>query len=41
VRVTQPAQGCTPLPGSSNLEGWVRWRSDADVPLVWFPASGC
>ena len=41
VRVTQPARGCTPLPGSSHLEGWVRWRSDADVPLVWFSASDC
>ncbi|MFQ4135445.1 hypothetical protein PGN35_003925 [Nodosilinea sp. PGN35] len=41
VRVTQPAQGCTPLPGSSTAEGWVRWRSDADVPLIWFPATDC
>jgi hypothetical protein len=36
VRVTQPAQGCTPLPGSSTAEGWVRWRSETDMPLVWF-----
>jgi hypothetical protein len=41
VRVTQPAQGCTPLPGASTSEGWVRWRSDTDAPLVWFPAGGC
>lgn len=41
VRVTQPAQGCTPLPGSSTTEGWVRWRSDADVPLIWFPSTDC
>ncbi|WP_035986230.1 hypothetical protein [Leptolyngbya sp. KIOST-1] len=41
VRVTQPVQGCTPLPGSSTSEGWVRWRSDADMPLVWFSATDC
>ncbi|MGG6240471.1 hypothetical protein ACQ4N7_17740 [Nodosilinea sp. AN01ver1] len=41
VRVTQPAQGCTPLPGSSTAEGWVRWRSDTDVPLIWFSATDC
>ncbi len=41
VRVTQPAQGCTPLPGSSTAEGWVRWRSETDVPLIWFSATDC
>ncbi|MBE9140398.1 hypothetical protein IQ254_24890 [Nodosilinea sp. LEGE 07088] len=41
VRVTQPAQGCMPLPGSSVAEGWVRWRNEADVPLVWFSARSC
>lgn len=41
VRVTQPAQGCTPLPGSSTAEGWVRWRNDADIPLIWFPSTDC
>ncbi|MBD1915553.1 hypothetical protein [Leptolyngbya sp. FACHB-60] len=41
VRVTQPAQGCAPLPGSSISEGWVRWRSDADIPLVWFSSTDC
>lgn len=41
VRVTQPAQGCIPLPGSSTAEGWVRWRSEADIPLIWFPATDC
>ncbi|TVQ07577.1 MAG: hypothetical protein EA368_13965 [Leptolyngbya sp. DLM2.Bin27] len=41
VRVTQPAQGCTPLPGASTAEGWVRWRNEADMPLVWFSPSGC
>lgn len=41
VRVTQPAQGCTPLPGSSTTEGWVRWRNDTDVPLIWFSATDC
>ncbi|MBD2105854.1 hypothetical protein [Leptolyngbya subtilissima] len=41
VRVTQPAQGCTALPGSSISEGWVRWRSDAKIPLVWFSSTDC
>lgn len=41
VRVTQPAQGCTPLPGSSTVEGWVRWRSETDRPLVWFSGPDC
>jgi hypothetical protein len=41
VRVIQPARGCTPLPGASTAEGWVRWRNEADMPLVWFSASGC
>ncbi|WOD38161.1 hypothetical protein [Nodosilinea sp. E11] len=41
VRVTQPALGCAPLPGSSTAEGWVRWRNDTDIPLVWFPANEC
>lgn len=41
VRVTQPALGCAPLPGSSTAEGWVRWRSESAMPLVWFPASQC
>ncbi|MEA5448942.1 hypothetical protein VB780_10210 [Leptolyngbya sp. CCNP1308] len=41
VRVTQPAQGCNPLPGSSTAEGWVRWRSDADIPLIWFSSTDC
>ena len=41
VRVTQPVQNCTPLPGASTNEGWVRWRDDYQIPLVWFPASGC
>ncbi|MGB3312496.1 MAG: hypothetical protein WBG32_17825 [Nodosilinea sp.] len=41
VRVTQPALGCTPLPGSSTAEGWVRWRSETDMPLVWFSGADC
>jgi hypothetical protein len=41
VRVTQPAQGCNPLPGSSISEGWIRWRSDADIPLIWFSSTDC
>ncbi|MGB3138501.1 MAG: hypothetical protein WBB18_16960, partial [Nodosilinea sp.] len=41
VRVTQPALGCTPLPGSSTAEGWVRWRSETNTPLIWFSAADC
>jgi hypothetical protein len=41
VRVTQPANGCQPLPGSNTEEGWMRWRDDDGVPLIWFPADGC
>lgn len=41
VRVTQPANGCTPLPGAGTAEGWVRWRDDADVPLVWVAVDDC
>ncbi|WP_155523687.1 hypothetical protein [Nodosilinea nodulosa] len=41
VRVTQPAQGCTALPGSSTAEGWVRWRSETATPLIWFAPHGC
>ncbi|MEO1068008.1 MAG: hypothetical protein AAFW95_02665, partial [Cyanobacteria bacterium J06638_6] len=41
VRVIQPAQDCMPLPGSSTAEGWVRWRNEADKPLVWFSNRSC
>lgn len=41
VRVTQPANGCQPLPGSTTEEGWMRWLDDAAMPLIWFPTDGC
>jgi hypothetical protein len=41
VRVTQPASGCQPLPGSTTEEGWMRWQDDDAVPLIWFPTDGC
>lgn len=42
VRVTQPTDGCTFLPGSVTQEGWMRWRSEeAQQPLVWFAPKGC
>ncbi|MEM1289927.1 MAG: hypothetical protein AAGH67_00435 [Cyanobacteria bacterium P01_H01_bin.162] len=41
VRVTQPAEGCTVLPGAATQEGWMRWRNDDDGSLVWFPPKGC
>lgn len=36
VRVTQPAQGCTPLPGATSDEGWIRWRDQQQTLLLWF-----
>ncbi|MFM7469974.1 MAG: hypothetical protein ACKO5P_00450 [Nodosilinea sp.] len=36
VRVTQPAEGCRPLPGSTSQEGWLKWRNDQRQLLVWF-----
>lgn len=41
VQVTQPVEGCTFLPGAVTREGWMRWRSDDEEPLVWFPPKGC
>jgi hypothetical protein len=41
VRVTQPAEGCTALPGSNTEEGWMRWRDSEQSPLVWYPAEEC
>ena len=41
VRVVQPANGCTPLPGSGSAEGWVRWRDDTETPLVWVAVDDC
>jgi len=36
VRVTQPAQGCTPLPGATSDEGWIRWQDEHQTLLLWF-----
>ncbi|MEB3268314.1 MAG: hypothetical protein VKJ09_07230, partial [Leptolyngbya sp.] len=42
VRVTQPTDGCTFLPGARSQEGWMRWRNQADgASLIWFPPKGC
>jgi hypothetical protein len=41
VRVTQPAEACTPLPGANSEEGWMRWRDSDQNPLVWYPAEEC
>lgn len=41
VRVTQPANTCSPLPGASTSEGWMRWRNGSDRSLVWYPPKGC
>lgn len=41
VRVTQPVDACSPLPGADTKEGWVRWRSRDLNSLVWFPPEGC
>lgn len=36
VRVTQPTRGCTPLPGATSDEGWIRWRDQQKTLLLWF-----
>lgn len=41
VRVTQPTDGCTSLPGAVTQEGWMRWRDTTNQPLVWYPPKGC
>jgi hypothetical protein len=41
VRVTQPADGCTFLPGAVSQEGWMRWRNGEGKPLIWYPPKGC
>jgi hypothetical protein len=42
VEVTQPTRGCTPLPGSTTEEGWMRWRDTNRTLLVWFVTEpGC
>lgn len=35
VRVTRPANGCEPLAGASEEEGWLQWKSrDGDVLML-------
>ncbi|NJL46208.1 MAG: hypothetical protein HC929_00205 [Leptolyngbyaceae cyanobacterium SM2_5_2] len=42
VQVVQPVRGCTPLPGSTTDEGWMRWRDTRQTLLVWFSTEdGC
>lgn len=41
VQVTQPAEGCASLPGAVTQEGWMRWRSEEQQPLVWLSAQDC
>ncbi|MFH7245357.1 MAG: hypothetical protein ACHWZW_21170 [Spirulina sp.] len=41
VEVTQPVQGCTPLPGHTSETGWLRWRNGDQALLVWTVSSGC
>lgn len=41
VRVTEPTDGCTFLPGAVTQEGWMRWRDSNDQSLVWFSPKGC
>lgn len=36
VRVTQPAEGCIPLPGATSDEGWIRWRDQQQTLVLWF-----
>ena len=41
VQVTQPADGCASLPGAVTQEGWMRWRSEEQEPLVWLASQDC
>lgn len=41
VRIIQPADGCEALPGANTEEGWMRWRSSSNRPLVWYPSKNC
>lgn len=41
VEVTQPADGCTLLPGAVTQEGWMRWRNGDAGSLVWFAPQSC
>ncbi|MEM9117035.1 MAG: hypothetical protein AAGD09_04040 [Cyanobacteria bacterium P01_F01_bin.56] len=41
VKVTQPTDGCTLLPGAITQEGWMRWRSNSQSSLIWSPPGGC
>lgn len=41
VRVTQPTDGCTVLPGSVTQEGWMQWRNASNQSMVWYPPRGC
>jgi hypothetical protein len=41
VRVTQPTNGCTFLPGAVTQEGWMRWRTSEGQSLIWYPPRGC
>ncbi|MBX2862152.1 MAG: hypothetical protein KTR27_01240 [Leptolyngbyaceae cyanobacterium MAG.088] len=37
VRVTRPANGCEPLAGASEQEGWLQWK-DTDGELLMLPS---
>jgi len=41
VRVKQPSDNCNQPEGVKTYEGWVRWRSAAKGPLVWYHTRGC
>ena len=41
VRVTQPTEGCTFMPGARTQEGWMQWRDAENQSLVWYPPQGC
>lgn len=41
VRVTQPVNGCTVLPGARTQEGWIRWRDTNSRSMVWYAPEGC
>ena len=37
VRITRPANGCEPLAGASEEEGWLQWR-DSDGEVLMLPS---
>jgi hypothetical protein len=41
VRFKQPSDHCADPERVRSVEGWIRWRSAARGPLVWYYTRGC